>query len=75
MGPRIRELRERRGWTQSDFARQLQLQGWDIERRVLGKLEARRRCITDYEMLLMLKTLGATADELVPRSVALDEFY
>ena len=59
LGLQIRKLREGKGWSQSDFARELQLAGWDVERTVLTKIELRRRCITDYELLLMLKTLGA----------------
>ena len=59
LGLQIRKLREGRGWSQSDFARQLQLAGWDIERSVVTKIELRRRCITDYELLMMLKTLGS----------------
>lgn len=59
LGLQIRKLREGRGWSQADFARELQLAGWDVERSVVTKIELRRRCITDYELLLMVKTLGA----------------
>src|SRR5438093_268073 len=58
-GLQIRRLREEKNWSQSDFARALQLAGWDVERSVITKIELRRRCITDYELVLMLKTLGA----------------
>ena len=59
LGLQIRKLREEKGWSQADFARELQLAGWDVERTVITKIELRRRCITDYELLLMVKTLGA----------------
>jgi len=65
LGLQIRRLREGRGWSQSDFARQLQLAGWDIERSVVTKIELRRRCITDYELMIMMKTLGAGLTVLV----------
>ena len=69
LGLQIRKLREGKGWSQSDFARELQLAGWDVERTVLTKIELRRRCITDYELLLMVKTLGAGLASLaVPKS-------
>jgi transcriptional regulator with XRE-family HTH domain len=58
LGLQIRKLREARNWSQSDFARELQLAGWDVERSVITKIELRRRCITDYELLLMIRTLG-----------------
>jgi transcriptional regulator with XRE-family HTH domain len=65
-GLQIRRLREARNWSQSDFARELQLAGWDVERSVITKIELRRRCITDYELMLMLATLGATFSSLKP---------
>jgi transcriptional regulator with XRE-family HTH domain len=68
LGLQIRKLREGRGWSQSDFARKLQLAGWDIERSVVTKIELRRRCITDYELLIMVKTLGSALSALaVPK--------
>ena len=59
LGLQIRKLREEKGWSQSDFARELQLAGWDVGRTLITKIELRRRCITDYELLFMAKTLGA----------------
>ena len=60
----IRRLREQKNWSQSDFARELQLAGWDVERSVITKIELRRRCITDYELLLMLRTLDVPLSSL-----------
>lgn len=74
MGLEIRRLREKKGWSQSDFARKLQLSGWDVERTVLTKIELRRRCLTDYELLLLAKTLGVTLNDLVPKSPDLNFF-
>ena len=69
LGLQFRKLREEKNWSQSDFARELQLAGWDIERSVLTKIELRRRCITDYELLLMLRTLGVPLSSLaVPKA-------
>jgi transcriptional regulator with XRE-family HTH domain len=66
LGLQIRKMREGRGWSQADFARQLQLAGWDIERSIVTKIELRRRCITDYELLIMMKTLGSGLAALAP---------
>src|SRR5579864_1026775 len=74
-GLEIRRLRENKGWSQSDLARALQLSGWDIERSVLTKIELKRRCLTDYELLLLAKTLGATLNDLVPKRPELDQFF
>ena len=75
VGLEIRRLREKRNWSQSDLSSKLQLAGWDIERTVLTKIELRRRCLTDYECLLLAKTLGVSLDSLVPKSPELGEFF
>lgn len=75
IGLEIRRLREAKGWSQADFARRLQLAGWDIDRTVLTKIELRRRCLNDYEMLLIGKVLGATLNEFVPIRLKLNGFF
>jgi transcriptional regulator with XRE-family HTH domain len=76
LGLQIRKLREEKNWSQSDFARELQLAGWDVERSVITKIELRRRCITDYELLLMLRTLGVPLSSLrTPKASELNLFF
>jgi transcriptional regulator with XRE-family HTH domain len=75
VGLEIRRIREEKGWSQSDLARKLQIAGWDVERTVLTKIELRRRCLTDYELLLMAKTLGVTLNDFVPKRVQLNDFF
>ena len=76
LGLEIRKLREEKNWSQSDFARELQLAGWDVERSVITKIELRRRCITDYELLLMLRILGVPLGSLrTPKASQLSEFF
>ena len=76
LGLQIRKLREERNWSQSDFARELQLAGWDVERSVITKIELRRRCITDYELLLMLRTLEVPLSSVrIPKANELSEFF
>ena len=76
LGLEIRKLREEKDWSQSDFARELQLAGWDVERSVITKIELRRRCITDYELLLMFRTLGTALSSLrTPKGNELSEFF
>ena len=76
LGLQIRKLREEKNWSQSDFARELQLAGWDVERSVITKIELRRRCITDYELLLMIRILGVPLSSLrAPKVDELKEFF
>jgi transcriptional regulator with XRE-family HTH domain len=76
LGLQIRKLREEKNWSQSDFARELQLAGWDVERSVITKIELRRRCITDYELLLMIRTLGVPLDSLrTPKASELNVLF
>ncbi len=64
LGARIRRAREVKGWSQNDLARKLQLNGWDVERTVITKIELHRRCITDYELLAIADVLGVSLDSL-----------
>jgi transcriptional regulator with XRE-family HTH domain len=76
LGLEIRKLREEKNWSQSDFARELQLAGWDVERSVVTKIELRRRCITDYELLLMIRTLRVPLGSLrTPNSDELSKLF
>lgn len=75
VGLEIRRLREQKGWSQADFARALQLAGWDVERTVLTKIELRRRCLTDYELLAIVKTLGVSLNDLVPKRLELKRYF
>jgi len=71
VGPQVRKLRMRRGWSQEKLAAKLQLRGWSISRDSLASLELQRRRVPDCEMLFLARVLGVTADDLFPRGVAL----
>lgn len=75
VGLEIRRVREQRNWSQHDLARELQLAGWDVERTVLTKIELRRRCVTDYELLFIAKALRVTPNDLMPKRPELDHFF
>ncbi len=64
LGLRLRAARERVGWSQAELAQHLQLRGWDIGRTDITKIELRRRCITDYELLALASVLGTSLEEL-----------
>lgn len=57
-GERIRELRQKKAWSQADLARRLQVAGWDIDPATLNRIEKRRRTLTDIELMLIAKAIG-----------------
>ena len=61
---RLRQAREKRGWSQSDLARELQLRGWDAGRTLITKIELRERCVTDYELIVLARVLSVHLDDL-----------
>lgn len=64
LAARLRQARERLGWSQSDLARELQLLGWDAGRTLITKIELRERCVTDYELIVLARVLSVGLDEL-----------
>lgn len=42
----------------------LQRLGWSVDRTLVTKVEARRRCLTDYELFLFTRILKISLDEL-----------
>ena len=66
IGPQVRKLRSRKGWTQDMLARKLQLAAWDVSRTSLAKLEAQLRRVPDCELLFLAKVLGVRMEELFP---------
>jgi DNA-binding XRE family transcriptional regulator len=64
IGTRVRELRDRKGWTQEDLSTKLQVFGWDVSRESLAKLETQQRRVPDGELFILAKVLGTTTDSL-----------
>ena len=61
---RLRQAREKLGWSQSELARELQLRGWDAGRTLITKIELRERCVTDYELIVLAQVLSVRLDDL-----------
>ena len=53
VGPQIRRLRYERGWTQELLATKLQLQGWDISREGVAKMEAGYHLVSDRQLVCL----------------------
>jgi transcriptional regulator with XRE-family HTH domain len=71
VGPEVRKFRDRKGWTQEVLAGKLQLQGWDVSRVSVAKLEARLRWVSDCELLFLAKALGVSLPDLFPPNLDL----
>lgn len=70
IGRNIRDLRESKNMTQDTLAAKLQLQGCDITRSALAKIEVGQRHLYVDEILLIKNILGVSYDELLePKSL------
>lgn len=66
VGAQVRKAREERNWTQEVLAARCNVQGWDISRGTLAKIEAEVRRVTDAELFILAKVLGVEIASLYP---------
>ena len=71
IGTQVRKLRNRLNWTQEALAAKLQVEGWDVSRESLAKLESQFRRAPDCELLFLAKVLGVEVMELFPAKLDL----
>ena len=64
IGNNIRTLRERAGFTQDYVATKLQLQGCDITRSAVAKIEVGQRHLYPDEIILLKAILNTTYEEI-----------
>ena len=64
IGDNIRKLREKAGFTQEYVATKLQLNGCDITRSAVAKIEVGQRHLYPDEILLLRKILNVTYEEI-----------
>ncbi len=67
VGPQVRKIRIRKGWTQGRLALKLQLFGWDTSRESVTRLESQSRRVPDLELFVIARVLGVKVDELFSR--------
>jgi transcriptional regulator with XRE-family HTH domain len=66
VGDQIRKLRYERGLTQDELAARCQVDGLELSRATLSKIEAGLRCVADAELPLLAKSLKVDLIELFP---------
>lgn len=64
VGNNIRRLRERAGLTQDELSARLQVNGCDITRSALAKIEVGQRHLYPDEIILLKKLLKASYEEI-----------
>lgn len=64
IGKNIRELRERIGMTQDALAAKLQINGCDITRSAVAKIEVGQRHIYPDEIMLIRQILDVSYEEI-----------
>lgn len=67
VGPQVRRLRSGKGWSQSNLAVKLQILGLESATRArVSKIESRRACVSDDEMIFLSRVLGVSTEDLYP---------
>ena len=73
VGLQIREQRIAAGMSQERLAVKLQLAGLTLDRSAVAKIESGLRSVFDYELAMISRCLGISADALFPTPKALRE--
>ena len=68
-GPAIRQLRLEKGWSQRELADILQLNGLDVDKNAIQRIEARKRFVTDIELVYFAKVFEVDYKELLTNSL------
>ena len=64
-GERIREARLKLRFSQTNLAVRLKLEGVELERDSISRIEIGTRFVPDYELLFFAKVLGVSAEWLL----------
>ena len=66
VGSCVRRFRIQADLSQDALAAKLQLQGWDISRAGISKIEARLRRVNDAELWMLARALSKSVEKLYP---------
>ena len=64
-GQRVKEARKALNLSQEELAARLQVEGVNIERDSVSRIEIGTRFVADYELLVLCKILGVTPSYLL----------
>lgn len=64
IGDNVRRLRKKQKLTQEELTAKLQIEGLDIDRPMLTRIELKKREVYDYEAWCIAKTLNVPIEEL-----------
>lgn len=66
IGPTIQRLRFQKEWTQAILTARCNRVGWDIGENIIAKIEAQHRCVSDREIVFLVKALGVKFTDVFP---------
>jgi transcriptional regulator with XRE-family HTH domain len=66
VGPSIRALRMRKGWSQASLSARLKMAGWNCSRSRLAKIECGLITVRDYDLPHFLNILATNIEALYP---------
>ena len=69
VGPVIKELREKMGFSQPQLAAKINLLGWDLSRDIIARIECQTRWVADSEILILAESLKIDGPELLRLAV------
>ncbi len=65
IGERLKTLRAKKGLSQRDLARKLQLIGIDMDKNVITRIETNKRYVTDFELQALKEVFDVSYDFLI----------
>lgn len=66
IGPQVRRLRSQRGWSQEQLTAKLQLEGLEISRQSVQRIENGQQAVFDYEILAFCHIFRVPERDLHP---------
>ena len=64
-GDRIHQARTARRLSQAELAARMQINGVNIEREAISKIETGDRFVTDYELMVFARVFGVSMEWMV----------
>lgn len=69
-GKKLVALRHRKGISQRQLAKLMQLAGYDVDHHFIRRIENGERFVTDIELVALSKVLDVPIDDLIDATIA-----